>query len=140
MHAVTVYDKRTGEIRTTGTTSDYSNYLDEGYGVIEQPAPNLQGYYVDVRVVPPVIRAKPPRPSEDYAFDYATREWVFDSESAARRVRRRRDMLIARSDWTQLPDVPIGVREQWREYRRALRDVPQQPGFPLNVVWPEAPG
>jgi len=24
-------------------------------------------------------------------------------------------------------------------YRQALRDIPQQEGFPYNVVWPEKP-
>ena len=27
----------------------------------------------------------------------------------------------------------------WAAYRQALRDLPEQAGFPLNIVWPEAP-
>lgn len=27
----------------------------------------------------------------------------------------------------------------WSEYRQALLDVPQQPGFPHNIIWPTKP-
>lgn len=51
--------------------------------------------------------------------------------------RRRRDQLLAASDWTQLPDSPLSSsdRTAWGEYRQQLRD--------LNMHgdrWPEAPG
>ena len=51
-------------------------------------------------------------------------------------VRNQRDSLIAATDWTQLPDVPQATKDKWVPYRKALRDVPQQAGFPFNVVWP----
>ena len=54
-------------------------------------------------------------------------------------VRERRDLLLARSDWTQLPDAPVDVAA-WATYRQALRDVPQQDGFPASVAWPTQPG
>lgn len=31
-------------------------------------------------------------------------------------------------------------RQPWRDYRQNLLDVPQQSGFPWDVVWPTAPG
>ena len=51
-------------------------------------------------------------------------------------VREARDLLIAKSDWTQCADISAAVKAQWAPYRKALRDVPQQAGFPLSVVWP----
>ena len=38
-------------------------------------------------------------------------------------------------------DYPISKEAQdlMRAYRQALRDVPQQDGFPDNVIWPEKP-
>ena len=54
-------------------------------------------------------------------------------------VRERRDLLLARSDWTQLPDAPVDAAA-WATYRQALRDVPQQDGFPASVAWPTQPG
>lgn len=51
-------------------------------------------------------------------------------------VREARDLLIAATDWTQLSDVPQAIKDKWAPYRKALRDVPQQAGFPFSVVWP----
>lgn len=57
-------------------------------------------------------------------------------------IRAQRDELLAACDWTQLSDAPLGdeARAAWSAYRAALRDVPQQPGFPNSVTWPDAPG
>jgi hypothetical protein len=57
-------------------------------------------------------------------------------------VRERRNVLLAASDWTQLPDAQLeaGVLDAWTQYRQLLRDVTTQPGFPANVAWPTAPG
>lgn len=57
-------------------------------------------------------------------------------ESLANTVRAKRDALIKETDFYMLPDyqtVPQGVVE----YRQALRDITEQPGFPHNVTWPE---
>jgi len=61
-----------------------------------------------------------------------------DAEFAAQ-VRMERNILLAQTDWTQLADVPQATKDLWVEYRQALRDIPQQEGFPHNVTWPEKP-
>ena len=61
------------------------------------------------------------------------------TEELAAAVRAERDRLLLESDWTQLPDVPAATRSVWATYRQALRDIPQQAGFPANVVWPSKP-
>ena len=53
-------------------------------------------------------------------------------------LRFHRDVLLAQSDWTQLPDVPIATKEAWAVYRQALRDITLQ-ADPFNIVWPVAP-
>lgn len=53
-------------------------------------------------------------------------------------VRIERAKRLNASDWTQLPDANVDVLA-WQAYRQALRDVPQQPGFPDNVEWPVPP-
>jgi hypothetical protein len=60
------------------------------------------------------------------------------SGQMAAQIRGQRDMLLAQSDWTQTPDAPVD-QAAWGTYRQALRDIPQQPGFPDNVTWPTAP-
>ena len=53
-------------------------------------------------------------------------------------VRSTRNDLLAASDWTQVLDAPID-QAAWATYRQALRDVPDQAGFPDNVTWPQRP-
>ena len=56
----------------------------------------------------------------------------------AEQVRAERDRLLAESDWTQITDAPVD-QAAWAVYRQELRDVPQQAGFPHDVVWPTEP-
>ena len=53
-------------------------------------------------------------------------------------VRSRRDALLSASDWTQAADAPVD-QAAWATYRQALRDIPQQAGFPASVDWPVKP-
>lgn len=59
-------------------------------------------------------------------------------EAAAQAFRYNRDRLLAASDWTQVADAPVD-QAAWAAYRQALRDVPQQAGFPDDITWPEVP-
>lgn len=62
-------------------------------------------------------------------------------EQQEMQVRAARNSLLDLCDWTQLPDAPLTAekKQAWAEYRQALRDVPEQAGFPENVVWPSTP-
>lgn len=53
----------------------------------------------------------------------------------------RAKQLLRESDWSMLPDVPMtsGDKALWIEYRRALRDIRLQSGFPNDIQWPAAP-
>ena len=58
--------------------------------------------------------------------------------ATADQVRSQRDSLLAASDWTQVADAPVN-KLAWSTYRKALRDIPSQEGFPHSVVWPKKP-
>lgn len=60
---------------------------------------------------------------------------VEEVPETAEEIRARRDKLLADTDWTQTLDAPIdaATRESMRTYRQALRDVPQQDGFPADI-------
>ncbi len=62
-------------------------------------------------------------------------------EQQEMQIRAQRNSLLTLCDWTQLPDAPLTAEQKqtWVEYRQALRDVPEQAGFPENVVWPSTP-
>jgi len=59
-------------------------------------------------------------------------------EQLAAQARSQRDALLSQSDWTQVPDAPVD-QQAWATYRQALRDLPQQAGFPTEITWPVKP-
>jgi len=87
---------------------------------------------------------------ERYANKDNTRKvgdnWDFNTQEVLKQakteVRFDRDRLLEASDKSQLADMPMSdeKRSEWRRYRQALRDIPAQSGFPLKVIWPQAPG
>lgn len=77
---------------------------------------------------------------KEYRKRAATAEEVTAATSAkAVEVRATRDGLLAACDWTQLADAAKKTQGDWVSYRQALRDMPQQAGFPFNVDWPVKP-
>ena len=54
-------------------------------------------------------------------------------------VRRARDKALSDSDWRALKDLTLP--NPWKEYRQALRDLPQNHDEANDAVdnWPEAP-
>jgi len=71
-------------------------------------------------------------------LEFAKQEEAMELAAA---IRAKRDSLLAETDKTQLPDADIEecCRDAYREYRQALREVPEQEGFPREVEWPEKP-
>jgi len=67
---------------------------------------------------------------------WKTEQEIYDD--AVISVRSKRNQLLKDSDWAILPDAPTD-KEVWAIYRQQLRDVTEQPGFPFDVVFPEAP-
>jgi hypothetical protein len=55
-------------------------------------------------------------------------------------AREQRNRLLADCDWTQLADYAGADKAGWKAYRKALRDITKQKGFPATVEWPIAPG
>jgi hypothetical protein len=80
----------------------------------------------------------PARPQGEYNFNYSTGQWAVDTQATERAVKKRRQSLLASTDWTQIPNGPLSIQEQaaWAVYRQALRDITEQSGYPTEVVWP----
>jgi hypothetical protein len=85
------------------------------------------------------LRPRPLRPNNHYQWDATTEQWVVNAAQQETDVRKQRDELLSTCDWTQLPDVPDETKAAWTAYRQALRDLPEQPGFPDSVDWPALP-
>ena len=80
---------------------------------------------------------------------YADQGWVIvgeapddNSQSTVSDIAwNRAKQMLKESDWAVLSDVPMtaGIKAQWIEYRKALRDVRLQTGFPNSINWPNKP-
>lgn len=64
-----------------------------------------------------------------------------DPEQLADAARAQRDSLLTACDWVVMRAQELGepVPQEWADYRQALRDVPQQEGFPETIEWPVEP-
>ena len=62
-------------------------------------------------------------------------------ERASESARNQRDRLLTETDWVTIRATDTGdpVPTEWQTYRQALRDIPDQTGFPDNVEWPQEP-
>lgn len=101
--------------------------------VIGEPTQNVLDTYPSGTVQVPL------KPAGNHVW--SGNSWVQaapDLAALAAEVRLKRNELLSSSDWTQVSDAPVN-QAAWATYRQALRDIPQQAGFPSNVVWPEKP-
>lgn len=88
-----------------------------------------------------------PRPADtaDATFVLSERgdDWVAQPSAAllARQARQERRRRLDATDWVPLRAAELGepISPAWREYRKALRDLPNQPGWPMNITWPVEP-
>ena len=93
--------------------------------------------------IPVWLPTDPPQPTDD---DIA-RLWAIHGEAATKHVlaaemRAKRDALLVEADVLVMKAEDAEDSElivAARRYRKALRDVPLQAGFPDAVQWPEMP-
>lgn len=89
---------------------------------------------------PPPHEATCGHPVPGALWDTRTGAWRVSDDDAWAAVRRKRDALLAATDWVTLraQDQGTAVPQEWLDYRQALRDVTEQTD-PLNITWPQAP-
>ena len=73
-------------------------------------------------------------------YGFPLGELKTDEEYAAE-AREKRNALIAETDYMAMPDYPLDAEKKAAvlAYRQALRDVPEQEGFPRQIDWPVKP-
>lgn len=73
-------------------------------------------------------------------YGYPLGELKTDAEYASE-AREKRNQLIAETDYMAMPDYPLDAEKKATvlAYRQALRDVPEQAGFPRQIDWPVKP-
>lgn len=66
----------------------------------------------------------------------------YELSEASRQIRQRRDDLLVQADVLierAADDENLELVTALRSYRKALRAIPEQPGFPFDVRWPTLP-
>ncbi len=93
---------------------------------------NSEGISIDILEWNLTDKAKPTR-------DELNSINVFIDPCIEKIERLKRDQLISETDWTQMDDSPLSIdsKAMYKEYRRQLRDITNQDGFPTNINWPE---
>ena len=77
-------------------------------------------------------------PEEEAEFDLLEEQDLSKEQTIkARLLREERNKLLAETDWMALSDITMS--DSWRTYRQDLRDITEQPTFPDEVIWPQAP-
>lgn len=136
----TLYDTTTGRIEIVGIgpESFLQNYITNTNQKILLQTVDPNSYYIENGE--PVLL--PPKPQNPYVvFDYVTKTWKDPrtAETEWQEVRKKRNILLQESDWTQMPDVAMPTKSAWATYRQQLRDITTQ-ADPFNIVWPTPPG
>ena len=104
--------------------------------VNEMPRYTYDIYHMTVRNRPTLI---PDLDSNISMWILAARDAEYNQLAAS--IRTKRDLLLSETDYLMTQDYPISVadRELMIAYRQALRDIPEQSGFPFDVIFPLKP-
>lgn len=94
-----------------------------------------------------IVEYVPPQPANTpentWSWSAPIKRWTASKTNVAIaiEVRAERYRRLVVCDWVVLQALEqnIPVASSWVLYRQQLRDIPLQPGFPLNVVWPVSP-
>ena len=54
-------------------------------------------------------------------------------------LRKKRNLLLAETDWSRGDDVPDSLRNKYTEYRQKLRDITKTYNNIEDVTWPTKP-
>ena len=86
----------------------------------------------------------PQQPTNDmvYIFDWNSKSWIVDVEQSGKQLKSQRNQLLSTIDrvnpvWYN--SLTTDQQAELSTYRQALLDVPQQAGFPTDIVWPAKP-
>ena len=90
------------------------------------------------------ILSAPSKDSATFKAKYDELELKFPMDE----LRMVRNIKLTETDWSQLGDVPVGIKTTYESYRQALRDLPASANPKLNdegyldessITWPTKP-
>ena len=80
----------------------------------------------------------------DFAAYVAPTQAEIDAQAAAAVREKRDNLLVTEVDHIagnalRWADLAADKQNEWTQYRTDLLNIPQQNGFPYNIVWPIKP-
>jgi hypothetical protein len=92
-------------------------------------------------VTPVDITSITPEPKEHWTYDGInwSASMIESSVVSLEQLREIRTHLLEKSDYRDFPSYPHSDQESWREYRQALRDLPDGYVPSEEPVFPEPP-
>ena len=157
MKSYIVYNNKSGEIIRTGQCQDDAlsiQAVSDDESVIESNSGinSSTGYILNGEAVSYTDEQRSNKqqlPSYPAIWSNETFSWVDlrtpdqIRTSLINAVTLKRNKLLADSDWTDTLSAKTRLGDErynaWQVYRQVLRDIPLQPGFPFEVLWPIAP-
>jgi hypothetical protein len=75
------------------------------------------------------------------AIEHETAYKAQKDADQAKSVRQSRDDKLKETDWVVIKNLELNanIPGVWEVYRQALRDIPNQSGFPWTITWPVEP-
>ena len=133
--------------------ADTAYFVGEGFAQIDPLETKAAGR--EIFIMPAnSTEIEPPPEKDGFERKWNGSEWIYEEiktekeeqqektqEEKEQAIRNERNLRLAYTDWTQLPDAPLKAEQKaaYAEYRQALRDIPEQAGFPDAIEWPEEP-
>ena len=125
------------------TACDFSSYGFEPFRFSDKP--EFDSYLQNIEEIDPVLSegvwvqswSVTEKYSESERAEKIAEREAADLEAQKASERNKRDNLLKETDHYGLSDVTMS--EAMTTYRQALRDVPQQAGFPGTITWPTKP-
>ena len=107
------------------------------YGGIEQ----IDGKWYTKYVLGPVFTDTTDEGVTTTALEHETAYKATKDTEQAKSVRQSRDDKLKETDWIVIKNLEsnANIPGVWEVYRQALRDVPNQSGFPWTITWPVEP-
>ena len=79
---------------------------------------------------------------EEAARDAEEKAWADSANDRAFAIlREERDKLLDGTDWviTMHKELGTNIPSAWKDYRKALRDLPANTSDPTDITWPTKP-
>ena len=137
----TTYDAQTGKIFSvvTGTGDDLIATLGTNAYIPGQY--DGRKYYIDITTQQAVLKGNNPGPF--YAWDDGTHTWIKNTDAEIAYYRNTRDNMLSKFVDKVNPiwyaSLTSEQQTELQTYRTALLNVPEQSGWPSNIIWPTPP-